>query len=155
MMQAEVAVKAVGGAAAIKRVYVIGKSASSGDAKSFAQLLACTSAPPQVKIDPKTDLVALPYSSGTTGLNKGVALTHFNLVANISQALSRPLPHAPPSAHPNINRTPTHTTAHTHHRTRTTTHAHATAHSMWAWNVAWGRATCSWPRCPGSTSTAW
>lgn len=83
--KAEAAVKAVGGAAAIKRVYVIGKSASSSDAKPFAQLLACTSAPPQVKIDPKTDLVALPYSSGTTGLSKGVALTHFNLVANISQ----------------------------------------------------------------------
>jgi long-subunit acyl-CoA synthetase (AMP-forming) len=92
-VQAEAAVKAVGGAAAIKRVYVIGKSASSSDAKPFAQLLACTSAPPQVKIDPKTDLVALPYSSGTTGLSKGVALTHFNLVANISQARSRPLHH--------------------------------------------------------------
>ena len=31
------------------------------------------------------DLVALPYSSGTTGLAKGVMLTHRNLVANIAQ----------------------------------------------------------------------
>ena len=32
------------------------------------------------------DLVVLPYSSGTTGLSKGVMLTHRNLVANIAQA---------------------------------------------------------------------
>ena len=31
------------------------------------------------------DLVALPYSSGTTGLPKGVMLTHRNLVANLAQ----------------------------------------------------------------------
>jgi 4-coumarate--CoA ligase len=31
------------------------------------------------------DVVALPYSSGTTGRNKGVMLTHRNLVANIAQ----------------------------------------------------------------------
>ncbi len=36
-------------------------------------------------IDPATDLVALPYSSGTTGVSKGVMLTHRNLVANMVQ----------------------------------------------------------------------
>jgi len=35
-----------------------------------------------------TDIVALPYSSGTTGLSKGVMLTHFNLVANLVQTAS-------------------------------------------------------------------
>src|SRR5207253_9905295 len=40
---------------------------------------------PCVEIDPKKDLVALPYSSGTTGLPKGVMLTHYNLVANLRQ----------------------------------------------------------------------
>ncbi len=37
------------------------------------------------EIDPGTDLVALPYSSGTTGGPKGVMLSHRNLVANMVQ----------------------------------------------------------------------
>ena len=40
---------------------------------------------PEVEIDPREDLVALPYSSGTTGLPKGVMLTHHNLVSNMCQ----------------------------------------------------------------------
>ncbi|KAJ1429238.1 AMP-dependent synthetase/ligase [Sesbania bispinosa] len=39
---------------------------------------------PQVKINPD-DVVALPYSSGTTGLPKGVMLTHKGLVTSIAQ----------------------------------------------------------------------
>jgi len=37
--------------------------------------------PPQVSIDPRSDLAALPYTGGTTGNPKGVMLTHHNLVA--------------------------------------------------------------------------
>jgi 4-coumarate--CoA ligase len=39
----------------------------------------------QVAIDPATHVVVMPYSSGTTGLSKGVMLTHRNLVANLAQ----------------------------------------------------------------------
>jgi acyl-CoA synthetase (AMP-forming)/AMP-acid ligase II len=38
-----------------------------------------------VTIDPANDVVVLPYSSGTTGLPKGVMLTHRNLLANLVQ----------------------------------------------------------------------
>jgi acyl-CoA synthetase (AMP-forming)/AMP-acid ligase II len=41
--------------------------------------------PAEVEVDPE-DVAVLPYSSGTTGLMKGVMLTHRNLVANIEQA---------------------------------------------------------------------
>ena len=39
----------------------------------------------QVAVDPAEHVVVMPYSSGTTGLSKGVMLTHTNLVANLAQ----------------------------------------------------------------------
>jgi acyl-CoA synthetase (AMP-forming)/AMP-acid ligase II len=56
---------------------------------NLLDLLGSDAPSPQVDIDPATDLVTLPYSSGTTGLPKGVMLTHRNLVANVAQ--TRPL----------------------------------------------------------------
>ena len=55
-----------------------------GHANLF-DLLGADAPAVQVDIDPATDLVTLPYSSGTTGLPKGVMLTHRNLVANVAQ----------------------------------------------------------------------
>jgi acyl-CoA synthetase (AMP-forming)/AMP-acid ligase II len=64
--------------------HVITFDGGAGTAMGFDQLLAEPGAPRRVAIDPH-DLVALPYSSGTTGLPKGVMLSHRNLVANILQ----------------------------------------------------------------------
>lgn len=54
-------------------------------ATPFSSLLDSDGDAPEVTINPREDLVALPYSSGTTGLPKGVMLTHYNLVANMCQ----------------------------------------------------------------------
>ena len=41
----------------------------------------------QVPVDLEAHVLALPYSSGTTGLPKGVMLSHRNMVVNVDQAL--------------------------------------------------------------------
>jgi acyl-CoA synthetase (AMP-forming)/AMP-acid ligase II len=59
-----------------------------GDAEGatpYRELFAHGNTPPVVAIDPATDVAALPYSSGTSGIPKGVMLTHRNLVANLQQ----------------------------------------------------------------------
>lgn len=51
----------------------------------LASLLAEELPAPIVVIDPASHVAVLPYSSGTTGVPKGVMLTHRNLVANVEQ----------------------------------------------------------------------
>ncbi len=72
------------GQAGIEEVFVFGEAEG---ATAFADLFADGPAP-AVEIDVREDLAVLPYSSGTTGLPKGVMLTHYNLVANISQTMA-------------------------------------------------------------------
>jgi len=71
----------------IEEVFVLG---SAEGARSFAELMQGPADPPPVHIDPRRDLCVLPYSSGTTGLPKGVMLTHRNLVANLRQCAEMP-----------------------------------------------------------------
>jgi 4-coumarate--CoA ligase len=71
---------------AVTQIAVIGESPDGG-VISVADLYG--EALEQVPIDVRDKVVVLPYSSGTTGLPKGVMLTHHNLVANLAQ--SRPV----------------------------------------------------------------
>jgi acyl-CoA synthetase (AMP-forming)/AMP-acid ligase II len=70
-------------ASGVEEVFVVGEGGDGAGA--FDQLLGDEADAPDVRIDPREDLAALPYSSGTTGLPKGVMLTHRNLVSNLCQ----------------------------------------------------------------------
>jgi long-chain acyl-CoA synthetase len=68
----------------LRRVYCTRQCA--GTTESFAELLRSSdSALPKPDQPSHETLAALPYSSGTTGMPKGVMLSHYNLVANVYQ----------------------------------------------------------------------
>jgi len=69
----------------VKTIVITSETSHPG---SFWNLLGKSPPFQGVSIDPDKDLAALPYSSGTTGLSKGVMLTHYNLVSNIEQLIS-------------------------------------------------------------------
>ena len=67
----------------VEEIYVFGEA--EGDARAFSELMGePLTEHAAVDLD---DVVVLPYSSGTTGLSKGVMLTHRNLVANVIQVV--------------------------------------------------------------------
>jgi len=69
-------------ASTVREIVVFGEV---DGATPYRELFAHGNTPPVVEIDPATDVAALPYSSGTSGIPKGVMLTHRNIVANLQQ----------------------------------------------------------------------
>ncbi len=77
------------GLPALRKVYTIrnpGPSGSEPWESLFEANLSVRLHEPQH--DSRVALATLPFSSGTTGLPKGVMLSHFNLVANVYQTLT-------------------------------------------------------------------
>jgi acyl-CoA synthetase (AMP-forming)/AMP-acid ligase II len=72
-------------------LFVLGEAPGGG---RFEELLGDADQAPAPAIAARADVAALPYSSGTTGLPKGVMLSHRNSVANLLQtdALQRLYP---------------------------------------------------------------
>jgi acyl-CoA synthetase (AMP-forming)/AMP-acid ligase II len=79
-------------ASSVREIFAIGACNVPG-VLPFSELLSHGNAPPVVHIDPAHDVAALPYSSGTSGIPKGVMLTHRNLVANLAQMVAGDVTH--------------------------------------------------------------
>ncbi|KJR48290.1 Long-chain-fatty-acid--CoA ligase [Desulfosporosinus sp. I2] len=72
----------------LQRVVVFNFLASVQPAEglySYDELIKHDSVYPKVAINPIEDLAVLQYTGGTTGVSKGVMLTHHNLIANTLQ----------------------------------------------------------------------
>ncbi len=68
---------------ALKNVIILQAEAAKEDTLTLEEFInGKASKQPDVEIDPMNDIAALLYTGGTTGLPKGVMLTHHNLVSD-------------------------------------------------------------------------
>ncbi|MET9108613.1 4-coumarate--CoA ligase family protein [Streptomyces zhihengii] len=78
----EVARRAAEIASGIEEIFVCDRAEGH---VSITDMFTSTAPEPDVAIDPSEDVAALPYSSGTTGVPKGVMLTHRSIASNLGQ----------------------------------------------------------------------
>ncbi|KAJ8974698.1 hypothetical protein NQ317_015227 [Molorchus minor] len=65
---------------------------------NFNELVTAQIDIPDFEPENSEDIAVLPYSSGTTGLPKGVELTHHNIISNICQILHKDVSYVSPAS---------------------------------------------------------
>ncbi|MEU6625058.1 AMP-binding protein [Streptomyces litmocidini] len=72
-------------AGGIEEILVCDRAPEGEGVRSLQDFLASTAPVPEIAVDPDEDVAVLPYSSGTTGVPKGVMLTHTSIATNLAQ----------------------------------------------------------------------
>ncbi|MFF0556315.1 AMP-binding protein [Streptomyces sp. NPDC004266] len=72
-------------AGGVEEIFVCDTAPEGEGIRSLQEFLASTGPVPETAVDPDEDVAVLPYSSGTTGVPKGVMLTHTSIATNLAQ----------------------------------------------------------------------